>query len=183
MEMNCTDPRPPELLSDPLPSGPKSFLLMSQDETGRTTESTAGRLKMGVLFLGASWRRPVRLRCCLPSLMAWHWLLTVLRSAVARQSPSCLSRLVTHTYEIVTSKPGAHSWILRHPPLSNAKWRIPKNVHSLSRMFAAPHQGAYKSAWHVQGPSDQLWMCECNSQAYYYKIKNSFFEVGLELAR
>lgn len=138
---------------------------------------------MGALFLGASWRRCGRLGCCLPILMAWRWLLTVLHSAVAHQSPSCLSRLVTHTYEIVTSKPEPDSWILRNLYLSDAKWRISKNVHSLSCMFAVPHQGAYKSAWHVQGPSDQLWMCECNSQFCYYKINNSFFEVGLKLAR
>lgn len=140
MEVNCTDPHPSEPLSDPLPSGLESFLLMSQDETGQTTESTTCRLKMGALFLGASWRRRVRLGCCLPILMAWRWLLTVLCSAVAPQAPSCLSRLVTHTYEIVTSKPGPHSWILRTLHISNAKWRIPKNVRSLSHMFAAPHE-------------------------------------------
>lgn len=49
-------------------------------------------------------------------------------SAVAPQAPSCLSRLVTRTYEIVTSKPGPHSWILRTLHVSNTKWRSLKNV-------------------------------------------------------
>lgn len=105
-------------------------------------------------------------------------------SAASASLPlSLLSRRITHTHEIVTSKRGPHSWVLGKPHLCDTKSRTPMNVYPLSLMFAAPRQGSYKSVWHVTGPSERLWMSECNFQFDYCKVNNNFIQVGLELAR